>query len=75
MIDIDKLLGSANEELRYKSCDGSLYREKEELSDMNTWSFLFIAIRNLVDDYAYKNDLMEKFYLISIHRRKRKTNS
>ena len=22
--------------------------EKEELSDMNTWSFLFIAIRNLV---------------------------
>jgi len=28
LIDIDKLLGSANEELRYKSCDGSLYRGK-----------------------------------------------
>ena len=47
--------------------------EKEELSDMYTWSFLFYCNQKSGrNNYAYKNDLAEKFYLISIHRRKRK---
>ncbi|PEV44868.1 hypothetical protein CN944_10560 [Bacillus thuringiensis] len=47
--------------------------EKEELSDRNTWIFLFYCnSRFRMNDYTYKNDLAEKFHLISMNRRKSK---